>query len=728
LRADRVLVALLLAALALRVVLVVATPDYQPFADALDYADHARSIAAGHGYPPTLYAQPGSPSALRPPVYPLLLGGAWALDGQDGGRILAALLGMLTVLLVYLLARELADRRAARVAAALAAVFPPLVMLGAGFLSEQAFLPLMLGALLAAIRFRRDGALRWAPAAGALCGLAALTRPVGVALLMPVLIALWWPRRRWLAPLAALAVAALVIAPWTVRNAIQLHAFVPISTTAGPTAAGTYNDEANSPGPGYALWRPPQFVRAYAPLLHARLDEAELNGTLGRLSRSYAFHHPGYALEVTAYNALRLFDVGPGHTLATRTFYEEMGVPPSLRAVTTASAWIALALALAGGVLLRRRFGFRHRFVWLAPALLLAASVPITAGERFRAPVDPFLVVLAAVAVVTLAARSRPHGPRGPHAADARSQGALDEWATGRLDTAAAGSVAFLANAWNDAVLDEAPEFFLLPSSVRSGVSRADLPARVVRRAARRLLRREPPTGAGADLSTLTPEDRRIVEHVAPYTMTGVPRVQAVIEAVRYCVGREVEGAFAECGVWRGGSVLAMILTLQELGVADRDIWLYDTFEGMTEPGERDRSWLEGSALEAYRDAQAAGKKPWGHFFDDAVFDEAGVRETILSTGYPESRLHFVRGRVEDTIPERAPESLAILRLDTDWYESTRHELIHLYPRLVSAGVLIIDDYGHWEGARRAVDQYFEREPRPLLNWIDYAARIGLKT
>jgi 4-amino-4-deoxy-L-arabinose transferase-like glycosyltransferase len=404
-RGDRVLPALLVAALALRVLLVVATPDYQPFADAVDYADHARSIAAGHGYPPTLIATPGSPSALRPPVYPLLLGGAFALDGRDGGRILGALLGTLTVLLVYLLARELSDRRVARVAAGLAALFPPLVMLGAGFLSEQAFLPLELGALLAAIAFRRSPrALRWALLAGALCGLAALTRPVGAVLLVPVAIALWGSRRR-LAPVAALAVAALVIAPWTVRNAVQLHAFVPISTTGGPTAAGTYNRDADTPGPTYALWRPPQFVGEFKALLHGSLDEAELNGRFTALSRSYAFHHPGYVVAVTAYNSMRLFDVGPGHTLATRTFYTEMGVPRSLRRLTSVSVWIVVALALLGVVAMRRRFGWRHRFVWLAPLLLLVTVVPITGGERFRAPLDPFLVILAAAALVAAAGR-----------------------------------------------------------------------------------------------------------------------------------------------------------------------------------------------------------------------------------------------------------------------------------------------------------------------------------
>jgi hypothetical protein len=210
--------------------------------------------------------------------------------------------------------------------------------------------------------------------------------------------------------------------------------------------------------------------------------------------------------------------------------------------------------------------------------------------------------------------------------------------------------------------------------------------------------------------------------------MTGVARVQAVVEAVRYCVRRDVPGAFVECGVWRGGSVLAMILALQDLGVEDRHLHLYDTFEGMTEPRELDVSRFEGSARAAWARASRRSSRVWPHLFDRADFTEEAVRKTILETGYPADRVHFVRGRVEDTIPARSPERIAILRLDTDWYESTRHELHHLYPVLSSGGVLIVDDYGHWEGARRAVDEYFGTHAEPvLLNWIDYTGRIAVK-
>lgn len=202
----------------------------------------------------------------------------------------------------------------------------------------------------------------------------------------------------------------------------------------------------------------------------------------------------------------------------------------------------------------------------------------------------------------------------------------------------------------------------------------------------------------------------------------------ALVDAVRYCIGREIPGAFAECGVWRGGSVLAMILVLQELGAVDRDIYLYDTFEGMTVPSEADVSELDGSALEVWQEAQREDRRAWHETFGPEVFNEESVRALLLRTGYPAERLHIVRGPVEQTIPATVAADLALLRLDTDWYESTRHELLHLFPRVRPGGVLIVDDYGHWQGARRAVDEYFSTEHPPiLLTRIDYTGRIAIK-
>jgi len=210
--------------------------------------------------------------------------------------------------------------------------------------------------------------------------------------------------------------------------------------------------------------------------------------------------------------------------------------------------------------------------------------------------------------------------------------------------------------------------------------------------------------------------DRALMARVRPYTMTSIERVSALAAAVRYVVRARIPGDFAECGVWRGGSVMAMALTLLELGNV-RDLYLFDTFEGMTTPGERDVTYAGVSATELL-------DSPTGRMRCDAEMEF--VRKAVASTGYPMERVHFVAGPVEVTIPAKAPSQLALLRLDTDFHSSTVHELKHLYPRLVDNGVLIIDDYGAWRGAREAVDEYFEGQPI-LLNRIDWTGRLVIK-
>jgi O-methyltransferase len=218
--------------------------------------------------------------------------------------------------------------------------------------------------------------------------------------------------------------------------------------------------------------------------------------------------------------------------------------------------------------------------------------------------------------------------------------------------------------------------------------------------------------------------DRRVVDifnRVKPYTMTSPERVFALCDAVRYVAAAGIEGAVVECGVWRGGSSMAAALMLRELGAAVRDLCLFDTFEGMSAPTEHDRR-AGGPAAADLLAASGKDAKVWAY----SPLDE--VRANLQSTGYPVGRIRFVQGKVEDTIPEHAPDKIAILRLDTDWYESTRHELEHLFPRLAVGGVLIIDDYGAWEGARRAVDEFVDAQKvRILLNRIDETGRVGVK-
>jgi O-methyltransferase len=228
-------------------------------------------------------------------------------------------------------------------------------------------------------------------------------------------------------------------------------------------------------------------------------------------------------------------------------------------------------------------------------------------------------------------------------------------------------------------------------------------------------------------LEQADPADRAILERCLTVSMTGVPRLLALIDAVRYVVAREIPGAFAECGVWRGGSVLAMALTLQDIGSTDRHIWLYDTFEGMTAPTEQDVSVHGQPALETWQRAESSGEQAWGELFDPGEVGEAAVRDRVLATGYPSELVHTVKGPVEETIPEHAPDGLALLRLDTDWYASTRHELEHLYDRVPSGGVIVLDDYDFWQGARQAVDEFLEARGEPLLLVPMASGRIAVK-
>lgn len=215
--------------------------------------------------------------------------------------------------------------------------------------------------------------------------------------------------------------------------------------------------------------------------------------------------------------------------------------------------------------------------------------------------------------------------------------------------------------------------------------------------------------------------DTELCRRVAPYTMTTPPRIYALAHAVEYVAARPVEGAIVECGVWRGGSMMAVAITLLRLGITDRDLYLFDTFAGMTEPGDEDVR-IAGERAADLLEQSDRDSDIW------AIAPLEDVRDAVLGIGYPEDRIHFVQGRVEDTLPQHAPDRIALLRLDTDWYASTKHELVHLYPRLAREGVLIVDDYGYWQGSRQAVDEYVRENDLPLLlNRIDHTARIALK-
>ena len=204
---------------------------------------------------------------------------------------------------------------------------------------------------------------------------------------------------------------------------------------------------------------------------------------------------------------------------------------------------------------------------------------------------------------------------------------------------------------------------------------------------------------------------------VRSFTMTSIERVYALRESVKYIIRHNVPGSIVECGVWKGGSMMAVAKTLLELET-ERDLYLFDTFEGMPPPTavDVDLYGVQADVLLKTNPITPA----------IAPFEE--VCRNMYSTGYNPARINLVRGKVEDTLPRAAPREIALLRLDTDWYQSTLHELVHLYPRLIKGGILIIDDYGHFVGSRKAVDEYFQENGIPIfLNRIDYTGRLAVK-
>lgn len=212
-----------------------------------------------------------------------------------------------------------------------------------------------------------------------------------------------------------------------------------------------------------------------------------------------------------------------------------------------------------------------------------------------------------------------------------------------------------------------------------------------------------------------------IVRSVQAYTMTSPERIHALCTAVKYVVANDIPGDIVECGVWKGGGIMAAARTLLQLKADRPHLYLFDTFEGMPAPGSRDVAYT-GEMAEALLTGRSKRDPIWAY----CSLEE--VRKAVATVGYDPAKIHFIKGRVEDTVPAQAPAAISLLRLDTDWYESTRHELIHLFPRVSLGGVILLDDYGHWKGARQAADEYVrEHNVKLLLHRIDYTGRIGIK-
>jgi O-methyltransferase len=216
-----------------------------------------------------------------------------------------------------------------------------------------------------------------------------------------------------------------------------------------------------------------------------------------------------------------------------------------------------------------------------------------------------------------------------------------------------------------------------------------------------------------------------LYERTRRFSMTSLERLYAMHKATEYVSRARIPGSIVESGAWRGGSMMMAALTLKKLGDTQRKLILFDTFEGLPKPNPSEDFdlWGHSAYNEWTRHRRTDTSSDWAF----ASLEE--VRENMLSTGYPAENVVLVKGMVQDTLPDNAPDSIALLRLDTDWYESTACELAHLYKALSKNGVLIIDDYGSLRGQRKAVDEFLATSAKPLLLVrVDYSGRVAVKT
>lgn len=224
--------------------------------------------------------------------------------------------------------------------------------------------------------------------------------------------------------------------------------------------------------------------------------------------------------------------------------------------------------------------------------------------------------------------------------------------------------------------------------------------------------------------SDFTETEIALINDVQLKTMTSPERLVSLIRSLDHLVSQGTAGDIVECGVWKGGSMMLVAKRLLQLGDTGRRLFLFDTFEGMSEPDERDVSAVDNRAAKDLlsESERLDGNNVWCY----SSLDE--VQANLRSTGYSMNNISFIKGKVEDTLPEKSIGKIALLRLDTDWYESTLHELETLYDQVVPGGIVIIDDYGHWSGCRKAVDEFIaKRKLNVFLNRIDYTARSFVK-
>ena len=416
--------ALLAVALILRVGLVAATIDTPLTLDPADFSRNGVSFAQGEGLPPSNRAPAGGPSAYRPPAYPMFVGAVYAVAGQEAppvARLAGALLGTLSVGLIGLIAARIWGRRVGVVAVGIAAIAPPLVVMSTALISEALFVPLVLAAVATALEARRsDHPLRWVVATGVLVGMAELTRTNAVLLILPLGLAVWTARprrhpRALVAPVLLVTCAVLTVAPWTIRNALVVHRFVPVSTEIGYTLAGTYNQASRADRHWPAVWKEAEHGASpeYSPLVFyasvQRWDEVAFGERLLDAALADIRSDPAYLLKVAWWNGVRMFHLGELDFAVANL--RDTSIPAGPAWLEIVGFYALGVLALVG--LCTRRARQAPAWLWLVP-VCLAATVFVTGFIRFRAGIDPFLVMLAALAVAGIAEAAPRVGRRFP--------------------------------------------------------------------------------------------------------------------------------------------------------------------------------------------------------------------------------------------------------------------------------------------------------------------------
>jgi 4-amino-4-deoxy-L-arabinose transferase-like glycosyltransferase len=397
---------------AVRVALVIHIHhSYHPLNDAASFDMIANSIAHGHGYGHTLIVPATGPSAYRDPLYPLLLGVAYAIFGHSFtiGLLEEAVIGMALVVMIGIVATQLWSAREGVIALAIAAVHPTLILYGSSLQLEPLLATLSLATLAAALEHRRHprGWL-WPAVAGVLLGLGLLTRELAIAVAVPVIWLLltsgsvgWRQalrnRKALAAPAMFLGVTLLCLVPWTIRNEATLHSFIPTSTSAGYTLAGTYNQTSKADKQWPALWIPPYFDPALGHILTSRPNPTEVwtDSVMRTEAIKFIKAHPAYVLTVAYWNTIRLFDLDGTKAAVFDSQY--LPYPHRLTDAAVLASYVLELLAIVA--LFLRRTWEAPKVIWLVPIVAFIPIILLSGFIRYRASIEPFTVLLAAVTV-----------------------------------------------------------------------------------------------------------------------------------------------------------------------------------------------------------------------------------------------------------------------------------------------------------------------------------------